>query len=116
MIRTLIVDDEPLSRRKIREFLKDDHEIEVVGECGSVLVLKTDEIAWISAEENYVRLYCGKASYLLRDKISNLESQLATGRIQRIHRSTIMNSDRIQKLHPHSRGDYQVGLHDGTEL
>src|SRR3954467_4636580 len=35
MIRTLIVDDEPLSRRKIREFLKEDSEIEVVGECGN---------------------------------------------------------------------------------
>src|SRR5215468_2052986 len=35
MIRTLIVDDEPLSRRKIREFLREDREIEVVGECGN---------------------------------------------------------------------------------
>jgi two-component system, LytTR family, response regulator len=35
MIRTLIVDDEPLARRKIREFLKEDREIEVVGECGT---------------------------------------------------------------------------------
>src|SRR5215467_9516332 len=35
MIRTLIVDDEPLSRRKIREFLKTDSEIQVVGECGN---------------------------------------------------------------------------------
>src|ERR1051325_3295233 len=35
MIRALIVDDEPLSRRKIREFLKQDREIEIVGECGN---------------------------------------------------------------------------------
>src|ERR1051326_7270834 len=203
MIRTLIVDDEPLSRRKIREFLKGDEEIQVVGECGNgpeavyavrksspdllfldvqmpgmdgfavleelreerlpfvifvtaydkyavkafevraldyllkpfhrerfaraterakaqirnrqddlstqirdliqelrpqtrylervivktsgtVFFLKTDEIDWISAEENYVRLHCGKASYLLGDKISNLETQLDPGRFQRI--------------------------------
>jgi two-component system LytT family response regulator len=235
MIRALIVDDEPLSRRKIREFLKEDREIEIVGECGNgpeavsavrevtpdllfldvqmpgmngftvleelreqrlpfvifvtaydkyavkafevraldyllkpfhrerfaratdrakaqirgsagdvttqireliqelkpqtrylervivktsgtVFFLKTCEIDWVSAEENYVRLHCGKSSYLLREKISNLESQLDPARFQRIHRSTIVNIDRIHKLHPHSHGDYQVVLLDGTEL
>ena len=235
VIRTLIVDDEPLARRKIREFLKGDPEINVVGECGNgleavaalracgpdlvfldvqmpdmdgfavldalrrerlpfvifvtaydkyavrafevraldyllkpfhrerfgrateraktqiraqageltsqirelleelrgqpkyldrviiksggaVFFLKTKEIDWISAEENYVRLHCGKTSYLLRERISNLEQQLDPARFRRIHRSTIVNIDRIQKLHPHAHGDYQVMLYDGTEL
>jgi two-component system LytT family response regulator len=88
----------------------------IVKTSGTVFFLKTDEIDWVSAEENYVRLHCGKASYLLREKISNLESQLDPGRFQRIHRSTIVNIDRIQKLHPQSHGDYQVVLQDGTEL
>jgi two-component system, LytTR family, response regulator len=88
----------------------------IVKTSGTVFFLKTDEIDWISAEENYVRLHCGKASYLLREKISALESQLNPARFRRIHRSTIVNLDRIQKLHPHSHGDCQVVLLDGTEL
>ncbi len=235
MIRALIVDDEPLSRRKIREFLRDDAEIQVVGECGNgaqavsavrnsapdllfldvqmpgmdgfavlqqlqsdrlpfvifvtaydryavqafevraldyllkpfhrerfaraterakaqiradgsdltgriremiqefrpqarylervliksvgtVFFLKADEIDWISAEENYVRLHCGKSSHLLREKISNLEEQLDPGRFRRIHRSTIVNLDRVDRLHNVSHGDYQVVMKDGTEL
>jgi two-component system, LytTR family, response regulator len=235
MIRALIVDDEPLSRRKIREFLRDDSEIQIVGECGNgveavsavresapdllfldvqmpgmdgfavlqqlqsdrlpfvifvtaydkyavqafevraldyllkpfhrerfaratdrakaqiradgadlagrirdliqelrpqvrflervlirnagtVFFLKADEIDWISAEENYVRLHCGKTSYLLREKIGSLEGQLDSNRFRRIHRSTIVNLDRVDRLHNASHGDYHVMLKDGTEL
>ena len=83
---------------------------------GMVFFLKTEEIDWIEAEENYVRLHCGKASYLLRQKIGSLEGQLDPRHFRRIHRSSIVNIDRIQKLHPHSHGDYRVILHTGAEL
>lgn len=106
-IRELIQELRPPARYLERVMIKT---------AGTVFFLKTEEIDWISAEENYVRLHCGKASYLLRERISGLEAQLDPGRFQRIHRSNIVNLDRIQELHPLSHGDYQVLLKDGTEL
>jgi len=88
----------------------------IIKNGGTVFFLKTEEIDWISAEENYVRLHCGKNSHLLREKISGLETQLDPARFQRVHRSTIVNLDRIQKLYPVSHGDYQLVMKDGTEL
>ncbi len=106
-IRGLLQELRPQSRHLERVMVKT---------AGSVLFLKAEEIDWISAEENYARLHCGRTSYLLREKISNLEAQLDPRHFRRIHRSTIVNFDRIQKLHPISHGDYQVILQDGTEL
>jgi two-component system LytT family response regulator len=63
-----------------------------------------------------VRLHCGKISHLMREKIGALEASLDPARFRRIHRSTIVNLDRVQRLHPYSHGDYQVVLRDGTEL
>jgi two-component system, LytTR family, response regulator len=88
----------------------------IIKTAGTVFFLKTEEIDWISAEENYVRLHCGTATYLVREKIGNLEIQLDPSRFQRIHRSSIVNLDRVRQLHPVSHGDYQVVLTDGTEL
>jgi two-component system LytT family response regulator len=88
----------------------------LIKSAGTVFFLKTEEIDWIEAEENYVRLHCGRTSYLVRQKIGALESQLDPSRFRRIHRSSIVNLNRIQKLHPHSHGDYRVILESGAEL
>jgi two-component system LytT family response regulator len=88
----------------------------VIKGSGRVFFLKTDEIDWIEAEGNYVCLHVRKESYLLRETISSLETQLDPHRFPRIHRSQIVNIDRIRELRPWSHGEYQVVLHDGTEL
>jgi two-component system LytT family response regulator len=235
-IRTLIVDDEPLARKRLRELLKDDPEIEIVGECANgsetinaarnlvpdlifldvqmpepdgvsvseliggedgplvifvtaydqyavrafdvravdyllkpfdrsrfaqslqrakeqirekqnkvvnhqilellnelkekpryldrlviktnerVFVLKIDEIDWIEAEGNYVRVHFGKQSSLIRETLSHLASQLDPRKFPRIHRSRLVNIDRIQELQPWSHRDYRIILRNGTQL
>jgi two-component system, LytTR family, response regulator len=83
---------------------------------GHVFFLKTEEVDWIEAEGNYVCLHSGKKSHLLRETISTLEGELDPKKFLRIHRSTIVNIDRIQELHSWFHGDYRVVLHDGTQL
>jgi two-component system LytT family response regulator len=83
---------------------------------GHVFFVKTDEIDWLEAEGNYVRLHAGKESYLLRDTISALESQLDPKKFVRVHRSAIVNIDSIQELQPWFHGEYRIILKEGVEL
>ncbi len=83
---------------------------------GRVLFLKIDEIDWIEAEGNYIRLHVRHESYLLRETIGGIEGQLDPRQFPRIHRSRIVNIDRVRELHPWSHGEYHVILHDGTKL
>ena len=88
----------------------------VIKSGGRVFFIKTEEIDWIEAEGKYVRLHVGRESHLLREAIGSLEAQLDPARFLRIHRSTIVNIDRIQELQPWFHNEYRVILRDGTEL
>jgi two-component system, LytTR family, response regulator len=88
----------------------------VVKAGGRAFFLKTEEIDWIEAEGKYVRLHVGKESHLLREAIGSIESQLDPKRFPRIHRSTIVNIDRVRELQPWFHNEYRVILRDGTEL
>ena len=88
----------------------------VIKAGGRVFFIKTEEIDWIEAEGKYVRLHVGRESHLLREAIGSLESQLDPERFLRIHRSTIVNIDRIRELQPWFHNEYRVILRDGTEL
>ncbi len=83
---------------------------------GRVIFLKVDEIDWIEAEGDYVKLHVGPRSHLLRDTMKNLEGQLDPAKFVRTHRSTIVSLDKIKELHPYFHGDYSIILEDGTEL
>jgi two-component system LytT family response regulator len=83
---------------------------------GRVFFLDTDDIYWIEAEGNYVRVHNGKKSYLLRETVSSLESQLDPKKFVRIHRSAVVRIDRIQELQPWFHGEYRVILQNGTQL
>ncbi len=83
---------------------------------GRVLFLKLDEIDWIEAADNYVSLHCGRETHLLRETMSELETRLDPAQFLRVHRSAIVNLDRIRELQPWFRGEYRVILRDGTEL
>lgn len=80
------------------------------------ILLKTNDIDWIEAQDNYVCLHAGKEKYLMRESMSGLEKQLDARQFLRIHRSTMVNRDRIQKLEPWFGKDYRVTLTNGVEL
>jgi two-component system, LytTR family, response regulator len=83
---------------------------------GRVSFLKVDDIDWVEAEGNYVRLHVGPVSHLLRETMKGIEAKLDPERFIRIHRSTIVNTDRIKELQPLFHGEYAVILRDGTRL
>jgi len=88
----------------------------MVKTAGRVIFLKTDEIDWIEAYDYYVRLHSAGKTHLLRQTMSELENALDPERFARIHRSTIVNLDRVRELHPLFNGEALVILHDGTQL
>ena len=82
---------------------------------GRVFFLKTDEIDYIRAEDYYVKLHVGRKGHLLRETMTEMEAKLDPEKFLRIHRSTIVNIERIRELQPHFNGEYIVVLHDGSE-
>jgi len=83
----------------------------------SVILVEPEELDWADAEGKYVRLHLQKEVLLLKMSISALEQELDPAQFVRIHRSTIVNIDRIRLIQPWSRRrTYQVTLHDGTCL
>jgi two-component system LytT family response regulator len=78
--------------------------------------IRTEQVDWIEAERNYVRLHVGGGAYLLRENLSHIASALDPAAFCRIHRSTIVNIDRIKAVESLFRGEYLVVLHDGTKL
>lgn len=88
----------------------------VIKSVGRVFFLKTKEIDWIEAAGNYVKLHVGRDSHMLRETMNGLESKLDPDKFLRIHRSTLVNIDRIKELHPLFSGDYTVMLQNGAEL
>ena len=81
-----------------------------------VIVLKAAEIDSIESAGNYVAVYVGKESHILRDTLSALESQLDPERFLRISRSAIVNLDRIRELQPMFKGEHVVVLSNGRRL
>ena len=83
---------------------------------GRVFFLKADEVDWIEAEGKYVQLHVGREAHLLREGIGVLEEQLDPQKFVRIHRSAIVNLDRVRELQPWFHHEYRVILRDGTPL
>lgn len=83
---------------------------------GEIHFLKAEEIDWVEAEGDYMRFHAAGRVHLLRETMGHLEDRLDPKRFIRIHRSTIVNIDRVKKLSPSFAGEYAVILHDGTKL
>lgn len=88
----------------------------VVRSAGRVIFVPVMEIDWVEAAGDYVRLHVGKKAWLLRETTAALEGKLDPGRFARIHRSAIVNIERIREMRSYDNGEYLVLLHDGTEL
>jgi two-component system LytT family response regulator len=88
----------------------------VVKSGGRLFFLRTDEIDWVEAAGNYVRLHVGNTSHLLRETMTAMEARLDPERFVRIHRCRIVNVDRIQEMQPWLNGEYAVVLRTGARL
>jgi two-component system, LytTR family, response regulator len=83
---------------------------------GRIRFILTSTIDWIEAEGNYVRIHIGKHAHEFRETLTELEQKLCPDNFLRIHRSTIVNADRIREIQPWFHGHHRVLLVDGTEL
>jgi two-component system LytT family response regulator len=88
----------------------------VVKDGDRILFLKVDDVDWIEAADYYAKIHVAGSTYMIRETLANLEEQLDPERFVRIHRSTIVNLDRVQEMQPWFHGAFVVILVDGTEL
>jgi len=87
-----------------------------VKSAGQVSFLKISEIDWIEAADYYACLHVKGRAHLLRRSLSELDQELDPAVFCRIHRSTIVNLDRVQGLELNEDGEYEVRLDNGTRL
>ncbi|HMA25978.1 MAG: LytR/AlgR family response regulator transcription factor [Gemmatimonas sp.] len=88
----------------------------IVKSSGRVFFVRTEEIDWVEASGNYVKIHTKSDAHLLRESMKNMEAKLDPKTFVRIHRSAIVNIDHIKELEPWFHGEYIVILHDGTRL
>ena len=80
----------------------------------AVLFIRAEDVDSIEAEGNYVRLNVANSSYLLRETLNNVETKIDRRTFVRIHRSTIVNINRVKELQIWAKGEYRVVLHSGA--
>jgi two-component system, LytTR family, response regulator len=106
-LRTLLA--ELASPQRFRERL-------IVKDRGVVTFVKAEEIDWIEAQGKYEVVHAGNQTHLIREGMAKLEAELNPRKFVRIHKSTIVNLDRIEKLEPLFHADFRVFLKNGTSL
>lgn len=83
---------------------------------GRVLLADANEIDWVEADGDYVRLHAGDRGLLLRETIETMESRLPPEKFVRIYRSTIVNVTSVRELLPHVNREFIVILNNGARL
>jgi two-component system LytT family response regulator len=83
---------------------------------GEVVFIRVSSIDWIAGAGNYVRIYAGTESYLLRESLQTLAGELDPAVFLRVHRSAIVNIERVRKLVPAADGSLAIVLHDATAV
>ena len=78
--------------------------------------VRVDDLDHAEACGNYVLLHCGAERHLMRETMNGLEARLDPRRFVRIHRSTLVNADRVKEIHPLFHGDWEVVLRSGARL
>jgi two-component system LytT family response regulator len=109
--------DEPLLR--LLDHLKLNNgflERLIVNHKDRLVIVPVNDIDWIETYGNYLKIHSTGKTYLLRETMSNLTERINPEKFLRIHRSTLVNLDRIKQLQAMFGGQYTVVLRDGTEL
>jgi two-component system, LytTR family, response regulator len=97
------VPDEPLARIAIRE-------------TDRVTYVSVADVDWLEADDNYVRVHAGGRARLVRETLKSLEARLDPRRFARVHRSAIVNLERVRELRPTFNGEYVLVLATGARL
>ncbi len=87
----------------------------VIRTPGRIVFLPLAEVDWIEAAGNYVYVHAGRARHLIRGTLKAMEARF-TSRFARIHRSAIVNLERVRELAPRAHGDCEVVLRNGARL
>lgn len=93
-----------------------DHRIVLRLAGGRMVVRRVEELDWAEAEGNYVKLHFGRESHLQRETLAALESRLDPACFARVHRSALVNLDRIRELRPLFHGEHVIVLQGGAEV
>ena len=83
---------------------------------GRTILLPADEIDWIETHGNYLKVYAGRESHLIRGTMQSLETKLDPEKFVRVHRSVIVNVEKIKEIYPRSNGDQDLVLQNGKQL
>jgi two-component system LytT family response regulator len=81
-----------------------------------IILLLTAEVEWIEAAGNYVNIHAKDGTHFVRETMNSIEGKLPHGRFMRIHRSTIVNLDRVQEVRAGVNGEYVVLMKNGEAL
>jgi two-component system LytT family response regulator len=84
--------------------------------AGRTILLPTDEIDWIETYGNYLKVHAGRESHLIRGTMQSLEAKLDPERFVRVHRSCLVNIEKIKEIYPRSNGDQDLVLQSGQKL
>jgi two-component system LytT family response regulator len=106
--RDLAVDSGPAVRGTMRRL--------AIRTGGRVLFARLDDVSWFEAAGNYVTVHVGRESYLVRESMTRLAERLDPARFVRVHRSAIVNLDRVRELQPWVRGEQMLLLDNGTQI
>ena len=88
----------------------------VVSLAGKLRIVPVDDVAWITADDNYVRLHLSEGTALLRETMRSIEARLDPDAFVRVHRSVIIAVDRIAEMKPLPSGDYEIRTKSGATL
>ena len=83
---------------------------------GAVVVVVVDDIEWVEAADNYVKVHAATGRYMVRDALKTIEDRLDPRRFARAHRSAIVNLSCVRSLAPQPNGEYAIALASGTRL
>lgn len=81
-----------------------------------IFMVPVHEIDWIEAAGDYVYVHAKSQKHIVRETLASLEQRLDPAQFIRIHRSAIVNVEKIKSFHPNEHGDYDVYLQSGIKL
>lgn len=118
----LIISITGKSEDSISQLLKDHTGIKsyperlAIKDGGETTLVQTGDIDWVDAAGDYMCIHANDATHIMRITMKELEDQLDPGTFQRVHRSTIVNLDRVVKVCSHMNGEFYLQLNNGSSV